>query len=193
MGSCRFAAKLLWPTAYTSPPARVCAVKPAHGNDAAIFACFLFCTVPFPRKGTAQERYKIYYHYQEEFSINFHIYIHKKSTRVRFLSADASFCKRQAKKQSLVLVKKVAGEALQNRKIPRQHSFKGTTILLQLHVSIQQSGGQLLYRSPLFVLILSAVYPFAAGWISDIPAASGSPQSLPSWKAPASLPVPAPG
>ena len=32
-----------------------------------------------------------------------------------------------------------------------------------------------------------------AGWISDIPAASGSPQSLPSWKAPASLPVPAPG
>ena len=42
-----------------------------------------------------------------------------------------------------------------------------TTILLQLHVSIQQSGEQLLYRSPLFVLILSAVYPFAAGWISD--------------------------
>ena len=72
-----------------------------------------------------------------------------------------------AKKQSLVLVKKVAGEALQNRKIPRQHSFKGTTILLQLHVSIQQSGERLLSRSPLFVLILSAVHPFAAGWISD--------------------------
>ena len=68
-----------------------------------------------------------------------------------------------------------------------------TTILLQLHVSIQQSGELLLYRSPRFVLILSAVHPFAAGWISDIPAASGSPQSLPSWKAPASLPVPAPG
>ena len=58
LGSCRFAAKLLWPTAYTSPPARVCAVKPAHGNDAAIFACFLFCTAPFPRKNTAQERHK---------------------------------------------------------------------------------------------------------------------------------------
>ena len=42
----------------TSPPARVCAVKPAHGNDAVIFAYFLFCAAPFPRKGTAQERYK---------------------------------------------------------------------------------------------------------------------------------------
>ena len=70
---------------------------------------------------------------------------------------------------------------------------QGTTILLQLHVSIQQSGELLLYRYPLFALILSAVYPFAAGRISDIPAASGSPQSFPSWKAPAPLPVPAPG
>ena len=111
---------------------------------------------------------KIFYHYQEEFSINFHIFIHKKNTRVRFLcGSECVFCKRQAKKQSLVLVKKVAGEAFQNRKIPRQHSFKGTTILLQLHVSIQQSGERLLSRSPLFVLILSAVHPFAAGWISD--------------------------
>ena len=64
-----------------------------------------------------------------------------------------------AKKQSLVLFKKVAGEVFQNRKIPRRYSFKGTTILLQLHVSIQQSGELLLSRSPLFVLILSAVYP----------------------------------
>ena len=128
-------------------------------------SCF---ALPLSREKAQHKRdIKIFYHYQEEFSINFHIYIHKKSTRVRFLSADASFCKRQAKKQSLVLVKKVAGEALQNSKIPRQHSFKGTTILLQLHVSIQQSGELLLYRSPLFVLILSAVYPFAAGWISD--------------------------
>ena len=44
---------------------------------------------------------------------------------------------------------------------------QGTTILLQLYVSIQQSGELLLYRSPLFVLILSAVYPFAAGRIAD--------------------------
>ena len=44
---------------------------------------------------------------------------------------------------------------------------QGIAILLQLHISIQQSGERLLYRSPLFVLILSAVYPFAAGWISD--------------------------
>ena len=44
---------------------------------------------------------------------------------------------------------------------------QGTTILLQLHVSIQQSGELLLYRYPLFALILSAVHPFAVGWISD--------------------------
>lgn len=43
---------------------------------------------------------------------------------------------------------------------------QGIVLLLQLHISIQQSGELLLYRSPLFVLILSAVYPFAAGWIS---------------------------
>lgn len=67
----------------------------------------------------------------------------------------------------------------------RGSSAAATTILLQLHASIQQSGELLLYRYPLFALILSAVHPFAAGWISDIPAASGSPQSLPSWKAPA--------
>ena len=131
------------------------------------FVCFLFCTFPFPRKGTAQERYKNILPLSGRIFNQFsHIYS-QKNTRVRFLSADASFCKRQAKKQSLVLVKKVAGEAFQNRKIPRQHSFKGTTILLQLHVSIQQSGERLLSRSPLFVLILSAVHPFAAGWISD--------------------------
>ena len=100
LGSWRFPAKLLWPTCRTSLPARVCAVKPAHGNDAAIFACFLFCTVPFPRKGTAQERYKIYYHYQEEFSINFHIFIHKKARASDFFAAvNASFYKRQTKKQ----------------------------------------------------------------------------------------------
>ena len=45
----------------------------------------------------------------------------------------------------------------------------------------------ILYRSPLFVLILSAVYPFAAGWISDIPTASGSPPSWQFWKTPAPM------
>ena len=64
---------------------------------------------------------------------------------------------------------------------------QGIVLLFQLHISIQQSGERLLYRSPLFVLILSAVYPFAAGWISDIPAVSGSPPSLPSWKTPAPM------
>ena len=43
---------------------------------------------------------------------------------------------------------------------------QGIVLLLHLHISIQQTGELLLYRSPLFVLILSAVYPFAAGWIS---------------------------
>ena len=77
LGSCRFATKLLWLTCRTSPPARVCAVKPAHGNDAAIFACFLFCTAPFPRKAQHKSDIKIFYHYQEGFSINFHIFIRK--------------------------------------------------------------------------------------------------------------------
>ena len=82
MGSCRFAAKLLWPTAYTSPPARVCAVKPAHGNDAAIFACFLFCTAPLPRKGTAQERHKNILPLSGRIFNQFsHIYSHKKHAR----------------------------------------------------------------------------------------------------------------
>ena len=43
---------LLWLTDHTSPPARVCAVKPTHGKDAAIFASFLFCALPLPRRGT---------------------------------------------------------------------------------------------------------------------------------------------
>jgi len=43
---------------------------------------------------------KIFYHYQEEFSINFHIFIHKKARASDFFAAvNASFCKRQAKKQ----------------------------------------------------------------------------------------------
>ena len=31
----------------------------------------------YREKGAAQERHKIFYHYQEEFSINFHIFIYK--------------------------------------------------------------------------------------------------------------------
>ena len=45
---------------------------------------------------------------------------------------------------------------------------QGTTILLQLHVSIQQSGGQLLYRSPLFALILPAVHGIATMQIQSL-------------------------
>ena len=42
--------------------------------------------------------------------------------------------------------------------------FATKFLFLALHL---ESGEQLLSRSPPFVLILSAVYPFAAGWISD--------------------------
>ena len=77
LGSCRFAAKLLWPTGRTSPPARVCALKPAHGNDAAISAC-----VPDTAKRAQHNRdMNLFYHYQEGFSTNFHIFIRKKHAR----------------------------------------------------------------------------------------------------------------
>ena len=42
--------------------------------------------------------------------------------------------------------------------------FATKFLFLALHL---ESGERLLSRSPLFVLILSAVYPFAAGRISD--------------------------
>ena len=42
--------------------------------------------------------------------------------------------------------------------------FATKFLFLALHL---ESGERLLYRYPLFVLILSAVYPFAAGRISD--------------------------
>jgi hypothetical protein len=71
--SCRFAAKLLWFTARTSPPARVCVAEPAHGNDAAIFAC----VTDTAKRAQHNRDIKIFYHYQEEFSINFHIFIHE--------------------------------------------------------------------------------------------------------------------
>lgn len=131
------------------------------------FACFLFCTAPFPRKGTAQERYKNILPLSGRIFNQFsHIYSQKKHARPISFSG-CVFLQKAGKKAIISAFQKVAGEAFQNRKIPRQHSFKGTTILLQLHVSIQQSGEQLLSRSPLFVLILSTVHPFAAGWISD--------------------------
>ena len=96
LGSCRFAAKLLWLTCRTSPPARVCAVKPAHGNDAAIFACFLFCTAPLPRKAQHKRDIEIFYHYQECFSINFYIFIHKNYARpISLRQRMRFFCKRQ--------------------------------------------------------------------------------------------------
>ena len=87
LGSCRLAAKLLWPTGRTSPPARVCALKPAHGNDAAIFCVrpvlYFSDTAKSLRVAQAQHKsdIKIFYHYQEGFSTNFHIFIHKNHAR----------------------------------------------------------------------------------------------------------------
>ena len=91
LGSCHFPAKLLWPTCRTSLPARVCAVKPAHGNDAAIFACFLFCGPEYYKKALEKayaqhdRNIKLFYHYYEGFSTKFHIYLCTKATHVRFL------------------------------------------------------------------------------------------------------------
>ena len=51
------------------------------------FACVLFCTFPIPQKSlwVAQAQHKsdikIFYHYQEGFSINFHIFIRKNHAR----------------------------------------------------------------------------------------------------------------
>ena len=102
LGSCHFPAKLLWPTCRTSLPARVCAVKPVHGNDAAIFACFLFCTAPFPRKGAAQERYKNILPLSGRIFNQFsHIYS-QKNTRVRFLCGiECVFLQKAGKKRAL--------------------------------------------------------------------------------------------
>lgn len=91
LGSCRSAAKLLWITGRTSPPTRVCAVKPVHGNDAAIFACFLFCGPEYYKKALEKayaqhdRNIKLFYHYYEGFSTKFHIYLCTKATHVRFL------------------------------------------------------------------------------------------------------------
>ena len=72
LGSCRFPAKLLWSTCRTSLPARVYAVKPAHGKDAAIFALSLY------RERAENDRdIKIFYYCHEGFLMNFHVFIHK--------------------------------------------------------------------------------------------------------------------
>ena len=72
LGSCRFPAKLLWPTCRTSLPARVYAVKPAHGKDSSIFALSLY------RERAENDRnIKIFYYCHEGFSMNSHVFIHK--------------------------------------------------------------------------------------------------------------------
>ena len=75
--SCRFPAKLLWPTCRTSLPARVCAVKPAHGKDAAIFARFCFVLSLYRERAENDRNIKIFYYCHEGFSMNFHVFIHK--------------------------------------------------------------------------------------------------------------------
>lgn len=72
LGSWRFPAKLLWPTCRTSLPARVYAVKPAHGKDSSIFALSLY-----HERAENDRNIKIFYYCHEGFSMNFPVFIHK--------------------------------------------------------------------------------------------------------------------
>lgn len=80
LDSCHFPVKLLWPTCRTSLPARVCAVKPAHGKDATIFARFCFALSLYRKRAQNDRDIKIFYHWHEGFSMNSHVFIHKKYT-----------------------------------------------------------------------------------------------------------------
>ena len=76
--SCRFPAKLLWLTCRTSLPARVCAVKPAHGKDAAnILRVSCFVLSLYRERAENDRNIKIFYYCHEGFSMNFHVFIHK--------------------------------------------------------------------------------------------------------------------
>ncbi len=76
--SCRFPAKLLWPTCRTSLPARVCAVKSAHGKDAAnILRVSCFVLSLYRERAENDGNMKIFYHCHEGFSMSFYVFIHK--------------------------------------------------------------------------------------------------------------------
>ena len=77
-GNCHFPAKLLWPTCRTSLPARVCAVKPAHGKDAAnILRVSCFVLSLYRKRAENDRNIKIFYYCHEGFSMNSHVFIHK--------------------------------------------------------------------------------------------------------------------
>ena len=77
-GNCHFPAKLLWLTCRTSLPARVCAVKPAHGKDAAnILRVSCFVLSLYRERAENDRNVKIFYCCHEGFSMNFHVFIHK--------------------------------------------------------------------------------------------------------------------
>ena len=61
-----------------------------------------FCSALSLSREKAQHKrdIKIFYHYQEEFSNNYHIFIHKKNTRVRFLCGSV-FLQKAGKKGAL--------------------------------------------------------------------------------------------
>ena len=64
-----------------------------------------------------------------------------------------------------MLFKKVAGEAFQNRKIPRQYSFKGTTILIgwvmtpDYVIDEMQRNGETFRRKKLYRVMIRYVAP----------------------------------
>jgi len=60
-------------------------------------SCF---ALPLYREKAQHKRdIKIFYHYQEEFSINFHIFTHTKNTRVRFLCGSGCVLLQKANKK----------------------------------------------------------------------------------------------
>lgn len=75
--SCRFPAKLLWPTCRTSLPARVCAVKPPTERMPQFLRVSCFVLSLYRERAENDRNIKIFYYCHEGFSMNFHVFIHK--------------------------------------------------------------------------------------------------------------------
>ena len=155
-------------------------------------SCF---ALPLYREKAQHKRdIKIFYHYQEGFSINFHIFIHKNYAhpislrqRMRFFAKGKSRTNVRAKLPLRVSYFVLSGS----------HGKKQAALCCGDGTSRPCGGAS---SSPALPFSFDISFDRKQGDASILhsfvrvrPAASGSPQSLPSWKAPASLPVPAPG
>ena len=161
-------------------------------------SCF---ALPLSREKAQHKRdIKIFYHYQEEFSINFHIFTHTKNTRVRFLCGSGCALLQKANKKGALARTNVRA------KLPLRvlyfvlsgsHGKKQAALCCGDGTSRPCGGAS---SSPALPSSFDISFDRKQGDASILhsfvrvrPVASGSPQSLPSWKAPAPLPVPAPG